>query len=205
MQAISVSIQASITKLTLFADSIFVLWLLRYSIFTTYLGDTLVPLTKLASIAMLALQVSIPQPVPPGINCNIHPSSLNCFVSHLCPNCNAGLPASIATLTFPASTTACPSSRNCIASHLSLNCYCGPPNLNYSSGPLTSIAMLVLLTSIIEQYPPSRITMLALKASLSALAIKAFPTMLSLSLAQAFSFEQVPTSFLTQCWRPSTF
>ena len=76
--------------------------------FTTYLGDTLVPLTKLASIAMLALQVSIPQPVPPGINCNIYPSSLNCFVSHLCPNCNAGLPASIATLTFPASTTACP-------------------------------------------------------------------------------------------------
>lgn len=154
---------------------------------------------------MLALQVSIPQPVPPGINCNIHPSSLNCFVSHLCPNCNAGLPASIATLTFPASTTACPSSRNCIASHLSLNCYCGPPNLNYSSGPLTSIAMLVLLTSIIEQYPPTRITMLALKASLSALAIKASPAMLSLSLAQAFSFEQVPTSFLTQCWRPSTF
>ena len=128
--------------------------------FTTYLGDTLVPLTKLASIAMLAFQVSIPQPVPPGINCNIHPSSLNCFVSHLCPNCNAGLPASIATLTFPASTTTCPSSRNCIASHLSLNCYCGPPNLNYSSGPLTSIAMLVLLTSIIEQYPPTRINIL---------------------------------------------
>ena len=86
--------QASITKLALFASiTKFTLW------------ASITKLALEASIAMLTLQVSIPQPVPPDINCNIGPSGLNCFVSHRGPNGNAGLPASIATLAFPGSTT----------------------------------------------------------------------------------------------------
>ena len=88
-------------------------------------------------------------PFKPQLLCKPPLSQLQCWSSSL--NCYSDIPGLNYSL---------PSSRNCIASHLSLNCYCGPPNLNYSSGPLTSIAMLVLLTSIIEQYPPTRINIL---------------------------------------------
>ena len=148
-------------------------------------------------ITLLSLQVSVIQLVLPALVSILAPQAsitkwaLQASITKLqllCKPPRSQWPSKPQLLHWP-SRPPDPSTLNCFAIHLCLNCYSTPPSLNYSSGP-PDFNRYARSPDLNYWTLPALIVTLALK-SLSALAIKASPAMLSLLLAPVLSLEHL--------------